>query len=81
MSNALPFRATSSSSSRSRRFRSILPPRFLVRVVTLVVWPVSKPETEMDFWNSTQVSCCWLPPGVGAARAWSREDFEEKSFV
>lgn len=67
MSNVLPFRAASNSSSLSLRFRSILPPRFLVREVTLVVCPVSNPETEMDFWNSTHVSCCWLPVSAGAA--------------
>lgn len=64
MSKALPLRAASSSASRSRRLRSMDPPRFLVRVVTLVVWPVSKPATVMDFWNSTHVSCWVLPDGL-----------------
>ena len=62
-----PFRAASSSSSRSRRLRSMVPPRFLVRVVILVVWPVSNPETEMDFWNSTHVSCWAEPAGLAGA--------------
>lgn len=62
----------------------MVPPRFLVRVVILVVWPVSKPDTLMDFWNSTHVSC-WADPvdlaGEDSSVSAASSDLEENCLM